>query len=149
MEIFKTTSLKKAEEYALECLTSHEGLIIHESKSIGVMTGKCASTINLGTCQNNGLEVVHGYYYGGTIVNMIGDISLCLTTWGTSDYAPKMIDAFCNYLDTRNISWIKDKNDVLIEGKKVLSWDRAIYRTGYCQSVVHFSVGIIDLPLIQ
>ena len=148
MEIYKAETAADFERYANECLEGHEGIVIHVSDKPSVWTGQLP-TIDKAACEENGLFIGTGKYLGGTIVNMKGDVSICHTSWGVTDFAPDIVDRFAEYLAERGISVTRDENDVLAGGKKILSWARATTLQGWTQSVIHFSVGKINLKLIK
>jgi len=151
MDILKTNDPKEFLAFAESCLdkdNGHEGLVIHVCEEPCVWTGQIP-TLDEQECIRRGLTVCRGRYLGGSIVNMPGDLSLCLTTWGDSEQAPQWVDKLAAYLDRRGIAVTRDDNDVLADGKKVLSWARATTIDGWQQSVVHCSVGRMDLELVE
>ena len=148
MEIIKTKDPTVFEQYAEECLAGHEGIIICINENPCVWTGQLP-TIDKSVCEEKDLVIGTGRYLGGTIVNMKGDVSICHTSWGITDFAPDIVDKFADYLTERGIEVTRDENDVLAEGKKVLSWARATIVEGWTQSVIHFSVGKVNLKLIK
>lgn len=148
MKIQRTRSPKYFESEANECLVGREGAIVCINEEPCVWTGEF-NTLNLEECKNRGLYVGKGKYLGGSIVNMPGDLSICITTWGDSDLAPYIVDRATEWLAERGINITRDGNDVLADGKKVISWARATTLHGWCQSVVHFSVGAMDLDLVR
>lgn len=99
--------------------------------------------------EKRGLFLGKGQHLGGTIVNMPGDVSVCITTWGDSDLAPEIAAKLTNWLTEKGLNITTDGNDTLVEGKKVISWARATTVKGWCQGVVHASVGAIDLELVK
>lgn len=152
MEILKTNNPVEFLAFAESCLDKqhgHEGLVIHVCEEPCVWTGALEWTLNAEECARRGLTVCKGRYLGGSIVNMPGDLSLCLTTWGDSEQAPLWVDKLAAYLERRGIAVTRDENDVLADGRKVLSWARATTLQGWCQSVVHCSVGKMDLELVR
>ncbi len=148
MRIYRAESAAAFEEYANRCLyPGGEGCVYHISPSVSVWTGQLA-TLDLAACERLGLEVGHGQYLGGSIVNMPGDLSICITTWGDSDLAPEIVERMAARL--RELGEVSmDENDILLEGKKVVSWARATTVKGWCQSVIHCSVGPMDLDLVR
>lgn len=151
MEILKTKNPLEFLAFAESCLdktNGHEGLVIHICAEPCVWTGQLP-TLDEAECKRRGLTVCRGRYLAGSIVNMPGDLSLCLTTWGDSEQAPQWVDKLAAYLDRRGIAITRDENDVLADGKKVISWARATTAEGWQQSVVHCSVGMMDLELVK
>ena len=148
MEIIYTTDALDFIRYAYECVEcGHEGCVMHICVSHCVWTGQLP-TLDLAACNRHGMAVGRGEYLGGSIVNMVGDLSICITTWGNSDVAECIVSAMAERISSLgNITY--DENDVLLDGKKVLSWARATTMNGWCQSVVHCSIGEVDLELIQ
>ena len=148
MTIYRAESAADFEEFANRCLSpGGEGCVYHISPSVSVWTGQLA-TLDLAACERLGLTVGQGEYMGGSIVNMPGDLSICITTWGDSDLAPEIVERMAAWL-TGMGELSQDENDVLLDGRKVLSWARATTVKGWCQSVVHCSVGPMDLKLVR
>ena len=148
MKIQRTRNADYFESVANECLAGREGIVVCINADVCVWTGEL-NTLNLTECKRRNLYVGKGKYLGGSIVNMPGDLSICITAWGNSELAPKIVDHAAEWLAERGISITRDENDVLADGKKVISWARATTLQGWCQSVVHFSVGAMDLELVQ
>lgn len=148
MKIQRTKNADYFEAVANECLAGREGIVVCINADLCVWTGELA-TFDLAACKRNGLAVGRGKYLGGSIVCMPGDLSICITTWGNSELAPQVVDRATEWLARRGISITRDENDVLADGKKVISWARATTLQGWCQSVVHFSVGAMDLELVR
>ena len=148
MEIYKARTLTEAVNLSQECLSGHEGFIIYISDGPSVLTG-AFNTLDREACKRLGLQVGEAPYHGGTIVNMPGDVSLCITTWGDSEIAREIVSMAAEWLEGLGVNVSRDSNDVLADGKKVISWARTMTLNGWCQSVVHFSVGKMDLKLVQ
>lgn len=148
MELIKTNKPDVFTDYANECLAGHEGAVICVNDEPCVWTGQLA-TFDRGECEKRGLYIGVAQHLGGTIVNMPGDVSLCVTTWGNSEIAPKIAAKLTNWLTEKGLSATTDGNDTLVDGKKVISWARATTVKGWCQSVVHVSVGKMDLKLVR
>lgn len=148
MKIQRTRNAEYFESVANECLAGREGIVVCINADVCVWTGEL-NTLNLAECKRRNLYVGRGRYLGGSIVNMPGDLSICITTWGNSELAPKIVDHAAEWLAERGINITRDENDVLADGKKVISWARAITLQGWCQSVVHFSAGAMDLELVR
>ena len=144
MEVIKTTDPAEFERYANECLAGHEGMVIHTCDKPCIWTGQLR-TYNPSATD---LFVGKALYLGGTIVNGKGDVSICRTTWGNSDFAPDLVRRSAEWLKEKDLSVTTDENDVLVDGKKVISWARFTTVKGWCQSVVHYSVNV-DLELIR
>lgn len=148
MEIFRTNDAKEFERYANECLAGHEGCVIHVSDDPCVWTGVYSDTLNREEAEKRGLYIGQGQYLGGTIVCFPGDVSICYTSLEKDGFAEKIADATLKWLKKKKIKVTTDNNDILADGKKVFSWGRATVRSGYTQTVVHFSVNI-DLDIIK
>lgn len=148
MEVYKAKTPTDFERYANECLSGHEGIVIYVSDAPSVWTGQLP-TINRAACAQKGLVIGTGQYLGGTIVNMVGDVSICHTSWGVTDFAPDIVNRFAEYMANRGIEVSRNENDILANGKKVLSWARCTTYAGWTQSVIHFSVGKMDLELVN
>lgn len=148
MKIQRTKHADYFESVANECLAGREGVIVCINEAPCVWTGELL-TLNLAACKKHGLYVGKGKYLGGSIVNMPGDLSICITTWGNSELAPEIAEHSAEWLTERGINITRDENDVLADGKKVISWARATTLQGWCQSVVHFSIGAMDLDLVR
>ncbi len=148
MKIQKTKNAKYFETVANECLAGREGAIVCINDEPCVWTGEL-DTLDLAACKRHKLYVGRGKYIGGSIVNMPGDLSICITTWGNSDLAPQIVDRAVEWLEAKGVAITDDENDVLADGKKVISWARATTLQGWCQSVVHFSIGTMDLDLVR
>lgn len=148
MTIYQAETAAEFAEYAHSFLAlGWAGCVYHISPSVSVWTGQLA-TLDLAACERLGLEVGQGQYLGGSIVNMPGDLSICITTWGTSELAPQIVERMTERL--RELGEVSiDENDILLEGKKVVSWARATTLRGWCQSVIHCSVGPMDLKLVR
>ncbi len=148
MKIITTPDPAAFERYAEECLSGHEGVVVCINNAPCVWTGQLA-TLDVPACKHHGLYVGTGQYLGGSIVNMPGDLSVCITTWGSSEVAPQIVDKAVEWLSGLGINLTRDENDVLAAGKKVISWARATTVKGWCQSVIHFSIGKMDLELVK
>ncbi len=148
MRIQRTKNADYFESVANECLSGREGAIVCINAAPCVWTGEL-NTLNLAACKRNKLYVGRGKYLGGSIVNMPGDLSICMTTWGNSELAPQIVERAAAWLEKRGAAITRDENDVLADGKKVVSWARVTTVQGWCQSVVHFSVGAMDLELVR
>lgn len=145
MEIYRTSELARCLELSR---AARELLIVHVTERPLVLTG-ALNTLDLDACVRLGLAVGRAAYLGGSIVCMPGDLSLCRVSWGGSSWAPELVGAAAAWLTGRGISVTRDGNDVLADERKVISWARATTREGWCQSVVHFSVGPMDLGLVR
>lgn len=135
-------------EFAYECVKGTPGFAFHIAKDNCVWTGRLDS-LDRDACEDKGLCVGTGEYVGGSIVNMPGDLTVMLATHGQSSFAPDAIAAFADWLREKNLNVTQDENDVLVDGKKVASWARATMVNGMCQSCIHFSIGEMDLDLVQ
>lgn len=144
-----TTSAQAFEKYANDCLKGHEGAAFHVAESPCVWVGKIDTAYNKDECNSRRLPIAKGQYYAGAIVCMPGDVSACITTDGLSDVGMNISDAIFNYLFGKGINVIKDGNDILADGKKVASYCQAETPNGLCQTVVHVSVGKMDLDLVK
>ncbi len=146
MDILRTTDPQEALRESKRLLAGAEGVIVCVNDDVFCETGPF-ETLNRRECERRGIYVAEAIYQGGTIVNMPGDLSICITTWGRSELAPRIVDRAAAWLaDFAEIS--RDRNDVLADGRKVISWARATTIDGWCQSVAHFSVGPMDLALV-
>lgn len=125
-----------------------DGLVVIVNPFVCVWSGQLP-LYHAEHCRERNIPVLFGEYLGGCIVNMPGDLSLARTTWGDSDYGERVTAAATVWLKDRGVAVCRDGNDVLADGKKVASWAKAISENGWCQSVVHFSVGTMDLELIK
>ncbi|MBE6993399.1 MAG: hypothetical protein E7423_01965 [Ruminococcaceae bacterium] len=148
MEIYRTSDPAAAVRRYRECMAGHEGLIICKAEGHFVETGGLA-TLDRDACARLNIPVAEAEYLGGSIVVMPGDLDLCRVTWGTVDWAPEMMDRVEAWLRARGIAVTRDRNDLLADGKKVASWARATSYDGWCMSVMHFSVGPMDLELVR
>lgn len=148
MEIKYTTDAKAFEKYANECLAGHEGAIIHSAETPCIWTG-LLPTYDKKEAQKRGFTVGVGQYYAGTIVCMPGDISICITTWGTCNKGKEVCDAVATLLEERGISVLHDGNDILAEGKKVASYCTVPQLSGWVQTVIHISIGAMDIDLVK
>ena len=128
-------------------LAGQEGIIVNIAEDVFVETGLLRS-LDRDICDEKDIYVGEAIYLGGTIVVMPGDLSLCITTWGSSDLAPNIVSRSEEWLVERGINVSRNENDLLADNKKVVSWARATAVNGWCQSVVHFSIGVVDLELI-
>lgn len=146
MKIYRTSSVPEAVRLATEW--TEERIILGVAKEPSVLTGQLA-TMNRRECEKLNLDIGQGEYLGGSIVNMTGDLCICIITWGSSELAPQIVERSVEWLKERGIAITQDGNDVLSDGKKVISWARATTRDGWCQSVVHFSIGRMDLELVR
>lgn len=143
MNVLKTDDPAEFERFANECLREgHEGLVIHIGEKTCVWTGALASTFDREYAEQIGLDIGQGMYLGGTIVCFPGDLSLCLTTWGRTQFGQECMDALEERLVQKGISVSRHNNDLLADGKKVASWASSKQRTGWVQTVVHFSVNV-------
>lgn len=148
MRIYRAESAAEFAEYAHSFLAlGWAGCVYHISPDRSVWTGQLP-TLDPDACARHGLTVGQGQYLGGSIVNMPGDLSICITTWGNSELAPRIVERMTERL--RELGEVSmDENDILLEGKKVVSWARATTVKGWCQSVIHCSVGPMDLDLVR
>ena len=149
MEIINTTNPVEFEDYANECLNGHEGIVIHICEEPCVWTGLLQDTYNKEECEKRGLAVCIGQYYAGTIVNMKGDVSVCACTWGKTDIGENICEAIADMLRERGVEVTHDVNDILANEKKVASWASVPQSSGWVQTVVHLSVGKMDLKLVK
>ena len=149
MEIFKTSNPIEAIVYAAECLKpdGHEGLDVFFNKSTFLQTGTI-DTSDRKAAKDLGIPVWEAQHMGGSIVCFDGDLSLCMTSNGENDFGERLFEATKKFLINRGIDTIGNNNDILADGKKVMSWARGIINTGWVQTVAHFSVNI-DLDLIM
>lgn len=148
MVIFKANSLTEAVKLSRECLSGQGGMIVYVSEGPSVLTGTF-NTLDREACNRRGLQIGKAPYHGGSIVNMPGDLSLCITTWGDSEVAREIVDVTADWLSGLGVNVSRDNNDVLVDGKKVISWARTMALNGWCQSVVHFSIGRMDLEMVR
>lgn len=148
MRIQRTKRADYFESIANEYLAGREGIVVCINDNPCVWTGEL-DTLDLAACQKHNMYVGHGKYIGGSIVNMPGDLSICITTWGDSNLALQIVNKAATWLSERGVNITSDKNDILADEKKVISWAKATTLQGWCQSVVHFSVGQMDLDLIK
>jgi len=147
MKVYRTSDCKEFEkivsEYTEECLA------IHTSNTMCVWTGKLP-TLNRAECKNLGLEIGQGEYLGGSIVNMAGDLTIGIITWGDSDIVLTIFQKIFSWLlDEKKVNVSQDNNDILADGKKVASWARATKKDGWCQSFIHFSIGEMNTELVD
>lgn len=147
MEIIRTDSAKEFERYANECLSGHSGAVIHHSATSCVWTGQLP-TYDPEAVKRHGFETGVGKCLGGTIVNFPDDVSVCVTTWGRSTFGANAAKALGKYLADKGISVSYDENDVLAEGKKVVSWAQAGTISGWYQSVLHVSMNM-DVQIVK
>ena len=128
---------------------SGERLIINIADTPCVWTGRL-NTLDEDACKKANLIIATGEYLGGSIVCFHGDLSLCLVTWGNTlpDFGEMCMEAVADLLTEAGAEVRRDNNDVLADGKKIASWARATTRSGWVQTVVHFSVNT-DLELIK
>lgn len=148
MKVTVVSSCKQFENTANHFLEGAEGIIRYTNESVCVWTG-ALHTIDRKVCEELGLEIGTGIYLGGTIVNMPGDLSICISTYGRSEIPEQIIERVKAYFAERGLSISADQNDVLIDGKKIASYACAGALNGWWQGVVHFSVGPVDLELIE
>ena len=146
MKMYMTSNCVDFEQLASEW--TEERVIVHVAAGNCVWTGR-GITMDRLECKRRGLPIGQGEYLGGTIVCMPGDLSICIATWGNSEAAPRIVDRVSSWLEDRGIGITYSENDILVEDKKVISWARATTLAGWCQSVVHFSVGPMDLELVK
>ncbi len=147
METYITNDPLEALRISEECLAGHEGLIIHIADGHFVETG-VFPTCDTAVCEELGIPVCRARYLGGSIVCFPGDLSLCEISWGASEFAPRVVEQAVSWLQSRGLTVKQDGNDVLVDGRKVVSWARATTAEGWVQSVVHFSVRS-DVELIS
>lgn len=148
MEIFKTHDNQAAMAYAAECLgEGHEGLDVFFNDTTFLQTG-VLNTSDRDKARELGIPVWEARHLGGSIVCFPGDLSLCMTSWGTNDFGEKLFQMMVDLLKARGVEVTTSNNDVLAEGKKVMSWARAAVLEGWVQTVAHFSVNV-DLDLIR
>lgn len=148
MTIYQAKTATEFVEYTHSFLAlGWTGCVYHISLDQSVWTGQLP-TLDLDACARHGFTVGQGEYMGGSIVNMPGDLSICITTWGDSDLAPEIVERMMEQL-TGMGKLSQDENDILLDGQKVLSWARATIRQGWCQSVIHCSIGPMDLDLVR
>ena len=147
METYITNDPLEALRLSEECLAGHEGLIVHIADSVFVETG-AFPTCDTVVCETLGIPVCRARYLGGSIVCFPGDLSFCEISWGHSDFAPELVASATAWLQSKGLSVERDGNDILVDGRKVVSWARAATSKGWVQSVVHFSV-MSDEALIQ
>lgn len=149
MEIIKAKSPLDFENYANECLKGHEGTVIYVHKENCVWSGLLKNTYDEEECKKRGLTVCFGRYYAGSIVNMPNDISVCITTWGKCDKGFEICKAVMELLKKQDIDVFFDVNDVIADGKKVASYCSVQQPSGWVQTVVHISIGEMNLDLVK
>lgn len=148
MEIFKTHNPVEAMNYAKECLVDgHEGMDVFYNDTLFLQTG-VLNTSNIERAKELGIPVWSAEHLGGSILCFPGDLSLCMTSWGDNKFGEDLMQLTVDYLKERNLNVTTDKNDILLDGKKVASWARATTINGWCQTVAHFSVNV-DVDLIR
>jgi len=147
MTVYRTSDPEEAWWLSKKCLAGQEGLIIVTTEVPCVWTGKLR-TFNKKYCEEHNVPVAYGEYLGGSIVAFPSDLSIMEVRWGDSSFAQDVIHTVEQWLLTRGLAVTYDTNDLLLDGKKVASWARATTVKGWCQSVVHFSIGT-DLELIR
>ena len=148
MEIFKTRDNEEGRAYINGCLNpGHEGLCVVYVEDTHLSTG-VSKTSDKALARELGIPIWEGEHLGGSLVNFHGDLSLVLTTWGHIDFGERLFTATADYLRGKGIDVSTDNNDVLADGKKVMSWARATTKDGWVQSAAHFSVNT-DLDLIR
>lgn len=145
MEIVRTTDAGEFERLSRE---KAERVLIHEAKRPCVWTG-LLDTLDTDACVRRGLVIGRGLYLGGSIVCMPGDLTACRVRFGADEWAPELADTASAWLEGRGIAVTRDENDVLADGRKVISWARAASYDGWRQSFVHFSIGPMDLDLVR
>ncbi len=140
MEVFQTSNHRLFELFSERHLTAgREGLVIHTSDYPCVWTGQLP-TLDISACREMGLPIGRGRYLGGSIVNFSGDLSLCEIKIGPSDFGPRVVARVSEWLEQQGVETVTNGNDVLAEGKKVISWAGVMTDNGCQQSVVHFSI---------
>ena len=151
MRILKTSDPAEAISFAAECIQSppmgHEGLDIFLNRSLFLQTG-VLRTSDRARAAAMGIPVWEAGHLGGSIVCFPGDLSLCRVSWGPDGWGEEITAKFAAYLETTGKEVRIDGNDVLLDGKKVMSWAEAFLRSGWVQTVAHFSVNT-DLDLIR
>lgn len=148
MEIIRTTDPNEFYKYAEYCQEGHEGMVVHICEKSCVWVGPNGG-IDEDACIRHGLDIGRGRYSGGGIVNMPGDVSVCITTFLPSKNAYEMIIKAKKEFRERGLNARFNTNDILIDGKKVASFGNSPSFSKMYQSVVHFSVGKMDLDLIK
>lgn len=148
MTNFFTGSLQEAVQKMRYLLKGHEGKIIHEPSEPCVLTGAQFS-MSEDACRERNLYVGRAGYIGGTIVCMPNDLNVFSVTWGNTDWAKNAIRHINDWLNRLGLNAVIDNNDILVDDKKVASYARVTYLTGWCQSGFHFSCGDMDLELIS
>ena len=148
MEIIKTSDPKTFTDYAYECYGNHSGAIICVHETPSIWTGKLPS-FNRTECENRGFYIGEAPYYGGTIVNMAGDISICVTVNDNAYYIKSLNEEIKKYLIACGLSVARDKNDTLVDKKKIMSWASALPKNKWHSGVIHISIGQIDLDTIK
>lgn len=150
MKNYETKNAYEAAKMAYAYLQDehHEtGRVFLFSDSVAVCTGSVPSS-DLEYCKENGIMVFPAMHLGGSIVCFPGDLSIMEICWGKSAFATEVIQSFVGYLKELGLQAEQEKNDVLVDGKKIASWARATNIEGWTQSVVHFSVGM-DLEVVK
>lgn len=148
MQTYMTHDPTEALRLYKECMSGHDGLIVHIADSVFVETGAYDS-LDRAECDRLGIPVAQADYLGGSIVCMPGDLSLCRITWGNDDWAKDIANLSTAWLSGKGLTVTRDHNDILIDGKKVVSWARATNISGWCMSVVHYSIGPMDANLVD
>lgn len=149
MKNYVTANPLEFESYANECLTGHEGAVIHIAETPCVWVGLLSDMYNKAEIEARNLPVGQGQYYAGAIVNMPGDISVCITTWGPCDKGAGICQAVADILKERGVKVTFDVNDVLADGKKVASYCSVPQVSGWVQTVAHISIGKMDVELVK
>ena len=149
MEIYYERDPREAERRCRELLQGRPGLIVVRTTVPCVWTGK-RNTFDREFCGAKGIPAAYGEYLGGSIVCQPGDLSVMLISWGDKcpGFAGRCMDAAAELLTEAGAEVRRDSNDLLADGKKIASWARATTRSGWVQTVAHFSVNT-DLELIK
>lgn len=147
MNTVRTNSIKTAVETVNASLQSHtDCLVIYIGNSLCVLRGR-AAMYDRELCQELNLPVGRSIYTGGVIVCGAGDLSMCLVTQEYSNFGPDASRLLKDFYMTKGLAVSSDRNDILIDGRKITSWSRTHYE-GMWQNVLHVSINS-DVDLIR
>ena len=146
MKVYETSSCDDANRLINDYTEDH--IIVFTALDNSVFTGQFA-TFDKTECNQLGFDIGVGQYHGGSIVNMVGDITVGVVSWGHSELVTEILEEVFMWLEGHSYNVVMDDNDLLLDDKKVASWARATLISGWSQSYVHFSIGPMDLSLVE
>lgn len=149
MEIIKVTP-DNGEKQIFDIISKQKETCIFCIVDRIVIVAGIKNDVNIDIAKQNNIQILHLQNEGGTIVASPGTVGLAFFTkdFTGHEYRDKVISAVISKLKEKGYEPIFDKNDVLIEGKKIISSSSRRYGKLLFTAVL-FSINTPDINLIK